>query len=299
MDRLDVMQLFVRVVERQSFTQAAQDLAVPRSTVSQVIKQMEERLGVPLLHRTTRVVRATLDGQAYYHCCLDIIRAMEDAEGKFSDASPKGELRIEVQGTLARHFMMPGLPKFLATYPDVQISLTERDRWVDLVQEGVDCALRWGDLPDSGLIARQLGFAERLTCASPEYVEAFGLPGSLDDLSEHQIVGMRSLTTGDLTPLTFVVGTVPRTVTLPARITVTGPESYIDATRRGMGIAQMPRFHIADDLESGRLVTLLDSTPPPSVPISLLYPRSRQLSMRVRVFIDWMVDVSRETILSA
>lgn len=290
MDRFDAMHVFVRVVERRSFTGAANDTGIPRSTVSEVIKQMEERLGVQLLQRTTRVVRPTLDGEAYYQRCLNIISDMEDADGAFANVAPKGLLRVEVQGTLARYFLLPGLPKFLTAYPDIDVSMTERDRWVDLVQEGVDCALRWGKLPDSDLVARKLCMAERLTCASPEYLAEYGTPISTDDLDGHHVVGMRSLTTGELDPLEFVHNNATQSIRRPARVSVTGPESYIESTRQGLGLAQMPRFHIDADLEAGNLVSVLGKSPPPSIPISLVFPRSRQLSTRLRVFIDWAVE---------
>lgn len=287
MDRLDVMQLFVRIAERRSFTAAAHDMGVPRSTVTQVIKQLEARLGVQLLHRTTRVVRPTLDGEAYYRRCLSILNDVEEADEAFSTAAPKGLLRIEVQGTLARNFLMPGLPEFLARYPEIEISLSERDRWVDLVEEGVDCALRWGRLPDSDLIVRQLGNAKRLTCASPEYLAQMGKPETLEDLAEHRLVGMRSLTTGEIRALDFVMDGNTRSLSLPMRVSVTGPESYRASTLLGLGLAQMPRFHIEDDLNNGKLVTVLNDWPPPTVPVSLVYPQSRQLASRLRAFIDW------------
>ncbi|PHQ71637.1 MAG: LysR family transcriptional regulator [Sneathiella sp.] len=290
MDRIDAMRLFVRIVERRSFTAAAHDTGVPRSTVTQVIKQMEARLGVRLLQRTTRVVRSTLDGEAYYRRCIAILDDIEDAEGAFNGALPKGMLRLEVQGTLARFFLMPGLPEFFAQYPDIEISMSESDRWVDLVHEGVDCALRWGTLPDSDLIARRLGMAERMTYASPGYLTRFGHPDTLDALEGHRIVGIRLLTTGAITPLDFVVDGEIRSVSLPATLSVTGPESYLLGTRLGLGLAQMPRFHVEDDLRRGNLVAVLTNLPPPSVPVSVLYPQSRQLSPRVRVFIDWLAQ---------
>lgn len=288
MDRLDAMRLFTRIVERGSFTAAAHDIGVPRSTVTQAIKRLEDRLGVRLLQRTTRVVSTTLDGEAYYRRCIAILDDIEDAEGAFGDALPKGMLRVEVQGTLARFFLMPSLPDFFAQYPDIEISMSESDRWVDLVYEGVDCALRWGTLPDSDLIARRLGMAERLTCASPDYLARFGHPDTLDALEGHRIVGIRLLTTGAVTPLDFVMDGETRSVSMPATLSVTGPESYLLGTRLGLGLAQMPRFHVEDDLRRGSLVAVLPDLPPPSVPVSVLYPQSRQLSPRVRVFIDWL-----------
>lgn len=154
MDRFDAMRLFIRVVERRSFTLASSDMEIPRSTVTKVIREMETRLGVRLLQRTTRVVRPTLAGEAYYRRCLGILDDIEDAEGAFTGAQPKGLLRVEVQGTLARHFLMPGLPEFFERYPHIELSMSESDRWVDLVQEGVDCASRYGKLRDSELVAR-------------------------------------------------------------------------------------------------------------------------------------------------
>ncbi len=295
MDRLDVMQLFIRIVERRSFTVAAHDMEVPRSTVTTAIRNLETRLGVRLLQRTTRVVKPTLDGEAYYRRCVAILDDIEDAEGAFSGALPKGLLRIEVQGTLARHFLLPGLPDFLARYPDIELSMSESDRWVDLVQEGVDCALRWGQLRDSDLSARQVAVLERLTCATPGYLEKFGHPSGIDDLAGHRAVGLRSLTTGAVTPLEFGrEGTELRTVSLPSTLSVTGTESYLAGIRLGLGLAQVPRFHVEEDLKRGTLVLILPDHPPPSVPVSLLYPRSRQLSPRVRVFLDW---AAREFVL--
>jgi DNA-binding transcriptional LysR family regulator len=287
MDRLDAMRLFTRVVERRSFTEAAHDTGVPRSTVTTVIRQLEERLGVRLLQRTTRTVRPTLDGEAYYRRCLAILDDVEDAEGAFSGAEPKGMLRIDVQGTLARHFLMPGLPDFFSRYPGIELSMSESDRWIDPVQEGVDCVLRYGALPDSDLVARRVAVLERLTCAAPAYLERFGMPTSLDDLKGHRVVGIRSLTTGNLASLDFIVDGEVRSLPSIATLSVTGPESYLKGLQLGLGLAQVPRFHVEQDLASGRLVEILSETPPPSMPVSLLYPRRRQLSPRVRVFLDW------------
>ncbi|MDB5989568.1 MAG: transcriptional regulator [Herbaspirillum sp.] len=290
MDRLDAMRLFIRIVERRSFTAAANDLEVPRSTATKVINEMESRLGARLLQRTTRVVRPTLDGEAYYHRCRGILDDIEDADGAFSGAQPKGLLRIEVQGTLARHFLMPGLPDFFARYPEIELSMSESDRWVDLAQEGVDCALRYGKLRDSDMIARQLTMLERVTCATPGYLARFGTPLATDtaSLAGHRMVGLRSITTGNVTPLEFIEQGQSKAIALSAILSVTGTESYLSGIRLGLGLAQVPRFHIENDLKNGVLVQVLESTPPPSMPVSIMYLRSRQLSPRVRVFLDWV-----------
>jgi len=283
------MRLFVRIVERRSFTVAAQDIGVPRSTVTQVVKQLEERLGVRLLQRTTRVVSPTLDGEAYARRCVAILADIENAEGAFSSAKPKGILRVEVQGVIARHFLVPGLPAFLEEYPDLEIILSEGERWVDVVREGIDCVLRYGHLTDSDMIARRVTVMDRMTCAAPSYLEKFGTPSGIDDLDGHRMVALRSLTTGQLTPLQFAVGDGYKSVTLPAPVSVTGTESYLATALLGFGIFQVPLFHAERYLATGALVQILPDNLPPSVPISLLYPPSRQLSPRVRVFIDWAV----------
>ena len=290
MDRFEAMRLFTRVVDRRSFTQAAHDVDIPRSTVTQVIQQIEKRLGVRLLQRTTRTVMPTLDGEAYYRRCLAILDDIEDAEGAFSGAVPKGTLRVEVQGTLARHFLMPGLPQFLSNYPEIQIVMSESDRWVDVVREGVDCVLRYGALRDSDLVARVVTTLERITCAAPAYLERYGCPQAPDDLANHRAVGLRSLTTGTLAPLEFVHAHGVTRIEVPTSFSVTGTESFLDGVRLGLGIAQMPVFHVERDLAEGQLQRILSDHPVPSAPVSVLYPRSRQLSPRLRVFIDWVVQ---------
>jgi DNA-binding transcriptional LysR family regulator len=287
MDRLDAMRLFTRVVDRRSFTQAAHDLGIPRSTATQAVRQLEQRLGVGLLQRTTRTVRPTLDGEAYYRRCLAILDDVEDAEGELRDTSPRGTLRIEVQGTLARHFLVPALPQFLADYPEIRIAMSEGERWVDVVQEGVDCALRYGVLRESDLIARKVALLERITVAAPAYLERFGRPQTPDDLAAHQAVGLRSITTGVIFPFEFEYADGVRLVDMDGRLTVTGTESLHHGVLLGLGLAQMPLFHIERDLACGRAVRILDDYAVPPAPVSVLYPRNRQLSPRVRLFIDW------------
>jgi DNA-binding transcriptional LysR family regulator len=290
MDRFEAMRAFIRIVERRSFTLAAQDIGVPRSTITQTIKRLEARLGVRLLQRTTRTVSPTLDGEAYYRRCMAIIDDVEDAEGAFGSAKPKGMLRIEVQGTLARHFLMPGLPDFFSRYSEIEITMSEGDRYVDIVREGVDCVLRFGALPDSDMVARRIGILRRMTYASPDYIARFGMPADIGSLSGHRMVGLRRLSTGILEPLQFTLADKVHSVLLPAPMSVSGPESYITSTRLGLGLVQMPDFHAVDDLARGTLVRVLPEFPPPSVPVSLLYPPNRQLSPRVRLFLDWAAD---------
>ena len=198
MDRFDAIRLFTRIVERRSFTQAAQDLGLPRSTVTEAIRHLEARLGVRLLQRTTRVVSPTLDGEAYYHRCLAILADIEDAEAAFGDTKPRGLLRIDVHGTLARHFLLPGLTDFLERYPGLQLHIGEGDRLVDLVREGIDCVIRAGDLQDSSMVARRVALLAEATCASPAYLARHGMPTTPGDLEGHRMVGFVSSATGSI-----------------------------------------------------------------------------------------------------
>ncbi len=296
MDRFDAMRVFSRVVERRSFTLAAEDTGLPRSTVTDAVKQLEARLGVRLLQRTTRHVSPTLDGEAYYQRCLSILADIEDAEGAFAGTKPKGLLRVDVHGTLARHFVLPSLPSFLETYPDIEFYMSEGDRLVDLVREGIDCVLRVGTPQDSDMVARRVAMLDEITLASPSYIAAFGNPDHPDRLGAHRMVGFRATGSAGPLPLEFIVDGSVRNVTIPATVTVNAAESYISAARLGLGMIQIPRYHAEQDLAAGTLVEVLADFPLTQTPVSLLYPRNRQLSPRVRVFIDWLAKVfARQT----
>ncbi|PZV39368.1 LysR family transcriptional regulator [Mesorhizobium kowhaii] len=288
MDRFDAMRVFTRIVERRSFTLAAEDLGLPRSTVTDAVKRLEARLGVRLLQRTTRTVSPTLDGEAYYQRCLTILADIEDAEGAFAGAKPKGLLRVDVHGTLARHFVLPNLPDFLATYPEIQFYMSEGDRLVDLVREGIDCVLRVGAPQDSDMIARKVALLDEVTLASPSYIAAYGMPKHPHSLDGHHMIGFRSSATGGLLPLEFSVDGDVHDVTLPATVSVNAAESYLAAAKQGLGLIQIPRYHAEHALRAGEVVEVLAGFPPSSTPVSVLYPRNRQLSPRVRVFIDWL-----------
>ncbi|WP_153774399.1 LysR family transcriptional regulator [Pseudomonas sp. MNR3A] len=288
MDRFQEMQVFVRIAERGSFSQAAEDLQIPRATVTNLIKRLEQRLGVRLLERTTRHVRMTHDGEAYFHRCVRLLLDLEETESAFRNAPPKGLLRVNLQGTLAKHFVMPALGGFLAQYPDITLHIGEDDRLVDLVREGVDCVLRAGLLQDSSLIGRQVASLEQVTVASPEYLAQHGTPTTLDDLQQHFAVDYLSSATGRAVPLEFRVGREVVERLLPARVSVTGADLYTGAALSGLGIVQVPRYRIVHELAAGSLRELLPDCPPPPMPVSVVYPQSRQLSARVRVFSQWL-----------
>ncbi|WP_007768455.1 LysR family transcriptional regulator [Rhizobium sp. CF080] len=294
MDRLDRMQLFVRIVERRSFSAAAADLGLARSTVTEAVKLLEEGIGTRLLERTTRHVTPTLDGRAFYERCLAILAEVDEAENIFRDAQPRGLLRVDAHGFLTRTFLLPRLHEFLDRYPLLELQIGQGDRLVDLVREGVDCVIRAGEIDDSGLIMRRLGTIAEITCAGRTYVEKHGMPLSPDALEGHSAIGFISSRTGQIMPLEFMVGGEVRYVTLPSRLTINNSDTMVDLARRGFGLMQAPRYRLQKDIDEGVLVEVLADFPPPPTPLSALYPQNRQLSPRVRVFLDWIVKVFAE-----
>jgi len=289
MDRFSILNLFVRIVDRGSFSAAAADLSISRPVATTAIKDLEQRLGTRLLQRSTRHVQATVEGQAYYRRCVAILADLEDADRGASGAVA-GLLRVDVVSNLARTILLPALPEFLARHPALTVHLGEGERFVDLVREGVDCVVRAGELADSDMVVRRLGFMEEITVASPAYLAHYGTPGSPDSLDGHVMVGFVSSRTGQPLPLEFTRDGKVVEVALPARVLVSGADTSAEAARLGLGLVQAPRYRFADDLASGRLLEVLVEFPPTPTPVSVLYPSSRQLSPRVRVFIDWLVE---------
>lgn len=285
-DRFDAMRLFARIVERRSFTQAAADLALPRSTATEAVQQLEARLGVRLLQRTTRSVVPTLDGEAYYRRCLTLLDALDETENAFRRASPRGELRVDVQGALARRFLLPGLPAFLAAYPELRLRMTEGDRLIDLVAEGVDCVLRLGTPADGAMAARRVALLPEATCAAPAYVERHGAPETPADLARHHMVGF-SRADGGWHPLEVTEAGAVRQIPVRAEVVVSSAESSLAMGLLGLGLIQLPRYRAEEHLASGALVEVLKDHAPTPTPVNLLWPRDRQLSARTRVFIDW------------
>ncbi len=295
MDRFQEMQAFVRIAERQSFTQASEDLRIPRATVTNLIKRVEQRIGTRLLERTTRTVRLTQDGEAYYRRCVRLLADVEEAEGLFRDTAPKGLLRVNLQGTLARHFVVPALPDFLAHHPELTLHIGEDDRLIDLVREGVDCVLRAGTLQDSSMVGRRIALLPQVTVASPAYLARHGEPADPAALaapgSTHRAVDYLSSATGKPVPLEFTVDGRVSTLQLPATVSVTGTDLYTGSAVAGLGLVQVPRYRVAAELADGRLKVVLDGFAPPPMPVSVLYSQHRQLSARVRVFTQWLREV--------
>jgi LysR family transcriptional regulator, regulator for bpeEF and oprC len=292
MDRFDSMRLFTRIVDLGSFTAAAEDMGLPRATATYALQKLEKRIGVRLLHRTTRRVSPTLDGQAYYERCRRVLDDVDEAESFLGEAaaSPQGKLRVDLQPTLAEIFLLPYLGEFCRRYPGIELEIGTGDRLVDLVREGVDCVLRGGEPRDTGMVARRVLDMPTVTCASREYIAEHGRPRSIEQFRQHRAVNFLSTATGKHSPFEFTVDGKVQTVMLKGRVSVTSADAYTACCLQGLGFIQAPRFRLEKFLHSGKLVEVLPKSPPPSMPISVMYPHRRQLSPRVRVFIDWVVE---------
>jgi DNA-binding transcriptional LysR family regulator len=285
------MKVFVRIYERSSFTQAADDLNLPRATLTHTLNQFEAWLGTRLLERSTRKVRPTLDGEAYYQRCVQLLAELEEAELAFRSVAPKGRLRVDLHGTLGKHFVIPALPQFMVRYPDIELSISEADRHVDLITEGVDCVLRAGTLGDSTLIGKRVANLRQITCASPAYLRQHGEPTNLDDLKNHRAVNYVSRTTAKLFPFQFMVGGELREVAIEGAVSVFGAQIYAASAIAGLGLIQCPYYRMEAQIAQGLVKEILTDTPPPPMPVSVLYPHNRHMSPRVRVFVDWLGEV--------
>lgn len=290
MDRIDAMRAFTRIVSRGSFARVAEELGLPPSTLTDAIRKLEARLGTRLLHRTTRSLSLTADGAAYHQRCLAILAEIDDIEDSLNGAEPRGTLRVEAQASQVQRVILPGLADFLEAHPGIDIVLSDGDRYVDAFREGIDCVLRVGHPGDQRLVARPIAELAEATVASPAYIARHGMPQAWDRLAGHQMVAFHSSATGRALPLEFMVEGQRREVTLPARLTVTGAGTYGRAALAGLGLAQVPRYAVADDIAAGRLVEILPETPPSSTTVYLAWPPALNASRRLRLFRDWLAQ---------
>lgn len=293
MDRFQAMQLFTRIVELGSFSRAAATLDIPRATATHAIKQMESRLSTRLLDRTTRQVRPTPDGQAFYERCVHVLSELDDAESSLRNVAsqPRGTLRVDMSSTHATHIVLPRIDEFRRRYPGIDLVVSSGDRLVDLVREGVDCVIRAGELRDSTLVARRLASMPQVICASPDYLASFGMPQHPEELADHQAVGFFSGGSTTNYDLVLIVDGERRTFTLRGWMATNDAESYRVCALRGCGLVQLPRHRVADELRDGRLIEVLAEWASPDMNLSALYPFHRQLSPRVRVFIKWLGEL--------
>jgi DNA-binding transcriptional LysR family regulator len=293
MDQLDAMRVFMRVAELESFTRSAEQLGMPKATLSAAIRRLEEQMGTRLLHRTTRRVQLTTDGQLCYDRCQELLAEMDEFNGLFRQGGQlSGQLRVDMPSRMARHLVIPALPTFLATHPDLQLMLSSTDRRVDLVREGFDCVVRMGELESSSLVARPLGHYHQINCASASYLARYGTPETLTDLAGHRLIHYGAVPGSRGGGFEYQQGDGSRAVMgMAGALTVNDSESYLAAALAGLGIIQMPRVGVEDLLASGQLVMVLPQWQAPPLPIHALYAHRRQLSPRVQAFIHWLGGV--------
>lgn len=305
MNRIEAMQIYVGVAELASFTQTANAMGLPKASISTAVQQLEGELGTRLLHRTTRRVQMTQDGQMFYERCKDLLADFEELQNLFrnSDAVLQGRLRVDMPSGVARDVVLPRLPEFLNAHPALNVELSSTDRRVDLIREGFDCVLRVGALGDANLIARPLGYYRMANCASPAYVAQFGLPAHPEDLARHRLIhyatnlGVRD--TGFEYQDHPAGGGAARVVYLPmaGTLTVNNSDAYYGACLAGIGIIQVPEVCVRGAFERGELVELLPDFRAAPMPVSLVYANRRHQPRRVQVFMNWLEEIMRPRLL--
>lgn len=297
MDRFDQYRVFVQVAEMGSFIKAAHALELPRASVSAAVQQLEAQVGARLLHRTTRRVSLTADGQQLIERIRPLLAEVEDIDQLFHarEKQVAGRLTVDVPSRIARRLVVPALPGLLQRHPRLQLLLRSGDRAIDLVREGVDCAVRIGALHDSSLVVRPLGDIALINCASPAYLRQHGEPRHPDELADgHWAVGYASATTGRETAWEYLdAAGEPRNRDVPSQVVVNNAENYIACCRMGLGLIQIPRFDVRHLLDAGELVEVMPGLRPAPMPVSLLYPHRRQRSRRLAMFVEWFEALMR------
>ena len=294
MEQLFCMRVFARVVEQGSFVRAAEDLDVARPTVTIAVAKLEKRLGMRLLHRTTRSLSLTDEGRVFYEGCTRVLDNLAEVEDSLSKvrSSPRGRLRVSTPNALIHQAFITALPRFLARYPELNLELVITDRAVNLVEEGIDCAVRAVNIPDdSTLVARQIANVYWLTCASPRYLAAHGTPRTILDLQQHNCIRFISPSTGRITDWRFDNGKEQVTLTPRGNLGVTSLEGAVAAAAAGVGIAQVSDVLAMPELRSGALRPLFVEWAVPAPGFKVVYPTSRYLTSKVRAFTEFVAEV--------
>ncbi|MCO5732502.1 LysR family transcriptional regulator [Rhizobium sp. SSA_523] len=294
MDQLSAMRVFVRVVETGNFTRAATALGMPKATVTNMVQSLEAHLRTTLLNRTTRRVMVTTDGALYYERAIQILSEIEELDGSMSNsqAQPSGRLRVEMAGAFADLLVIPNLCDFYQRYPQIQLDIGVGDRLVDYIAENVDCALRGGTPTDQSLVARKVGELRMRAYASPFYLRNFGEPTHPREIAaDHFAVGYLNASAGRVLTMEFCRGEEVVEVDPRYIVSVNDARSYVNAIQSGIGIGQTPAFMAADAVARGQLVEILTDWECEKLPLYIVYPQTRHLSNKVRVFVDWLAKL--------
>lgn len=290
MDRLTEMQIYVAVAESEGFAAAARRLGISPPVATRAVADLEARLGVKLLNRTTRYVRATDAGQRYLEDARRVLVAADEADEAAIgiNTEPRGHLTVTAPVLFGRIYVMPGIVDYLQRFPATEVSALFVDRVVNLLEEGVDVALRIGELGDSSFKALRVGSVRRVLCASPDYLARHGLPASPEDLVNHPIIVATNLSTN--IEWRFMQEGKPLAVRIKPRLSVTSNDSAIEAAVRGLGITRVMSYQVAPELEAGKLKILLSEYEAAPVPIHILHREGRYAATKIRSFIDLMAE---------
>lgn len=295
MDRLETMRVFIAVAEEGGFASAARRLSMSPPAVTRAIAALEERIGTRLLHRSTRVVRLTEAGSRYLSDCKRLLSEIEEAEASAASghAEPRGQLNVTASVLFGRLYVAPILLDFLALHPHIKVRSLFLDRVVDLLEEGIDVAVRIAHLPDSSLTAIRVGTVRRVLCASPDYLARRGAPRTPADLSAHETIGIAL--DGNRREWTFEKGSGIEKVPIYPRLVVNTADVAIAAAMAGRGITRVLSYMIGPDVRAGRLQIVLPEFEPAPIPVSVVYPEGRRAAAKVRAFVDFAVDRLRSS----
>jgi DNA-binding transcriptional LysR family regulator len=289
---LDALRIFVKVAERASFTGAALQLGLAKTRVSAAVAHLETQLGTRLLHRTTRRVRLTQDGEQFLERCQALLADADELQGLFQRTAGtlRGKVRVDLPTRLARNIVIPRLPQFLAEHSQLEIELSTTDRRVDLVGEGFDCVVRVGALPDSELVARRLGVLRQINCASPAYLRAHGTPRTLDDLDQHRLVRYAPTLGASALGWEYREGDRVRQRAMRGTITVNNSDAYEAACLAGLGLVQAPALGVRRLIDDGSLVEVMPAFVSAPMPVSLLYAHRHHQPKRVQALMAWLAE---------
>lgn len=290
MDRFHLMAVYVAVAEEESFAGGARRLGMSPPAVTRAIAALEKRLGVSLLTRTTRFVRATDAGQRYLEQARRILAEADEADEAVAgvNSAPRGQLAVTAPVLFGRMFVMPSIVDYLRHFPDMAISAVFLDRVVNLLEEGMDVGVRIGELPDSSMRAVTVGHVRRVVCAAPDYLKKHGVPRTPSEISEHTVIAASPVSPS--VDWKFADGKKTTSVKLTPRLTVTNNESAIVAAAQGFGLTRLLSYQVAAFLASGQLKAVLGDYEPPRLPIHVLHSEGRRASAKVRTFVDMLVE---------
>jgi len=289
MDRLQQFFIFTEVAKRQSFSEVANHLDLPRSTVTSAIQQLENHYKVRLFHRTTRKVSLTQDGQRILPECQNLLFDYEQLEQLIQTQKQhyRGTLKISMPSRIVHQVIIPELPDFYKRYPDIHLQLNSSDDITDLIEKGIDCVVRVGQLNDSSLIAHFVGHLIMVNCASPDYLQHYGIPEQLEDLHQHKLINYVG-PVGEKQGMFFYQD---GTVMMDSVLSINNTEAYIAAACAGLGIIQLPYYDVQDKIEQGILIEVLSAYTAQSLPLNILYPNRSYIPKRLEIFMDWVGEV--------